>query len=236
MKKDDDTGLENALSRWIWRLEGGKLCREAQRRTGLDDFGSPPLEPGFSILMDSLEQEAGLHPLGRFLIRIHLRGLLETRLRLAQAWRKKSDALEAEPIERPVFIIGMPRSGSTFLHELLAEDPANRSPRVWEVMFPAAAAARDGQRDRARCIRQAALCLWWFRRLVPQADSVYPLRAMTPHECVAIQSLTVLSEEFVSTCNVPTYEAFLHSSDLAPVYAWERRFLQHLQLACPVRR
>jgi hypothetical protein len=201
----------------------------------LEQFGSPPLEPGLSILLNSLEHEANLHPLGRFLMRIHLRDLLETRLRLAEAWRGRSEALSAVRIEKPVFIIGMPRSGSTFLHELLAEDADNRAPRVWEVMFPVAA-AQGARRNRERCIRKAEACLWWFRRLAPQADSVYPMRALTPHECVAIQSLTFLSEEFVSTCSVPAYEAFLHSADLTPAYAWERRFLQHLQLDWPARR
>jgi len=81
-------------------------------------------------------------------------------------------------------------------------------------------------------VREAEAALWWFRRLVPGADSVYPLRAWTPHECVAIHSYTLLSEEFVSTCHVPTYEAFLHMADLTPVYRWQRRFLQYLQLGC----
>ena len=235
MKKDDWDRARTRLGWRLWRLESSELCREAQRRTGLEEFGTPPPEPGLSILLNSLEREAALHPLGRFLMRMHVRDLLETRLKLAQAWREKPGALEAERIERPVFIIGMPRSGSTFLHELMAEDSSHRSPRVWEVMFPVLA-ARGGQRDRARCIRKAELCLWWFRRLAPQADSVYPMRALTPHECVAIQSLTFLSEEFVSTCSVPSFEAFLHSADLTPVYAWERRFLQHLQLGCPAKR
>ncbi len=59
-------------------------------------------------------------------MQVHLRELLETRLRLAQAWRGRLEALEASLIQRPVFITGMWRSGSTFLHELLAEDPENR--------------------------------------------------------------------------------------------------------------
>ena len=79
--------------------------------------------------MNSLELEADLHPLGRFLIRAHLRELLQTRLRLTQAWSRRSEALKVSQIQRPVFITGMPRSGSTFLHELLAEDPENRVPR-----------------------------------------------------------------------------------------------------------
>jgi hypothetical protein len=62
------------------------------------------------------------------------------------------------------------------------------------------------------------------------------MRARTPHECVAIHSYTLMSEEFISTCRVRAYEAFLHASDLGPVYRWQKRFLQHLQLGCPNRR
>src|ERR1700761_5339760 len=128
--------IGDRLSRQLWSLQSRALCEEARRRTGLRDFGDPPIEPALSILVNSLEIEAELHPLGRFLMRAHLRELLETRLRLAEVWAARSQALEGSQIKRPVFITGMPRSGSTFLHELLAEDPANRVPRVWEVMFP----------------------------------------------------------------------------------------------------
>jgi len=216
-------------------LESKRLCEDARRRTGLEDFGRPPLEPAFSVLVESLESDADLHPLGRFLIRMHLRALLETRLRLANYWRDKQQAMEAVAVERPVFIIGMPRSGSTFLHELLAEDPAHRTPRVWEVMFPVPGQNGD-ERDRQARIRKAEACLWWFRRLAPEADSVYPMRAQTPHECVAIQSYTFISQEFVSTCRVSRYEAFLAATDLLPAYEWQRRFLQHLHLQSPAKR
>lgn len=227
--------LAHRVSRRLWHLHGENLCAEAQRRTGLADFGDPPLEPALSTLLNSLEQEADLHPLGRLLMRIHLRGLLETRLRLAEAWKGKREVLDARAIEKPIFVVGTPRSGSTFLHELMAEDPGHRAPRVWEVMFPVAA-TRGGERDRKRRIRKAETCLWWFRRLAPGADAVYPMRARTPHECVAIHSYTFLSEEFVSTCRVPAYEAFLKSADLNPAYLWQKRFLQHLDLECPGRR
>ncbi len=227
--------LGAAVSRRLWFLDRRKLCAEARHRTGLEDFGDPPVEPALSVLVESLEREAELRPLGRFLMRIHLRTLLETRLRLTEAWRGKSEALRTEPIENPVFIVGMPRSGSTFLHELLTEDPRYRAPRVWEVMFPVAS-TRGGLSDQARRIRQAQACLWWFRRLAPRADAVYPMRALTPHECVAIHSYTFLSQEFISTCRIPAYEAFLQSTDLTPAYEWEMRFLQHLQLNGPVKR
>jgi hypothetical protein len=217
------------ISRRLWPLDGEKLCAQARREVGLEDFGNPPIEPVLSILVNSLEKEAELHSLGRFLMRAHLRGLLQTRLRLVEAWTRQREALETTRIQRPVFITGMPRSGSTFLHELLAEDPGNRVPRVWELMFPVTppGAERDGRDSR---VRKAAASLWCFRLLAPHADSVHPIRARSPHECVAIHSYTLLSEEFISTCRIPSYEAFLHATDLLPVYAWQRRFLQYLQL------
>jgi Sulfotransferase family len=165
---------------------------------------------------------ASLHPLGRFLMRVHLRQLLETRLRLAQMWSAQPEALAASPIRQPVFITGMQRIGSTFLRELLAEDPESRAPRVWEVMFPVPIhnAVRNKVDPR---VRKTEAQLWWFRRLAPGADSVYPMRACSPHECVAI-------------CHIPTYQAFLETVDLRPTYSWQKRFLQHLQLYSPTRR
>jgi hypothetical protein len=128
-------------------------------------------------------------------MRTHLLELLETRLRLVQVWSGRSEALAASLIQRPIFITGMPRSGSTFLHELLAEDPENRAPRVWEVMFPLPAQKPVRSEINLR-VWKAEASLWWFRRLAPRADSFYPMRAWTPHECVAIHSHTFLSGEF----------------------------------------
>jgi hypothetical protein len=223
------------LSRRFWQLDFDNLYAEAVGRTGLTELDTPPLKPALPILLDSLEQEAGLHPLGRFLMRVHVRDLLQNRLRLADAWKRRIAAIDSEAIQRPVFIVGIPRSGNTFLHELLAAIPRNRAPRVWEVMYPLAAGG-DEPEGKEPYVRKTETCLWWFRRLAPRADSVYPMRAETPHECVAIQSHTFLSEEFVATCRIPSYKAFLHAADLTPAYAWEKRFLQYLQLGTAKKR
>src|SRR5262249_55449979 len=103
----------NNLSRKAWFLNAEELCAEARRRTGLSDFGDPPIEPALSVLVNSLETEANLHPLGRLLIRMHLRGILEARLQLTRQWRDQSRNVEPPPVVRPLFITGMPRSGST---------------------------------------------------------------------------------------------------------------------------
>jgi hypothetical protein len=220
--------LGHDLSKRAWLLNSEKLCTDARRRTGLVDFGDPPLEPALTVLVNSLENEANLQPFGRLLIRMHLLSILEARLQLTKQWRNQSQDTELPTLVRPLFITGMPRSGSTFLHELLAQEPSLRAPRAWEAIFLASATEPDrGWLDRR--VWQAAFCLWLFRRLVPQADAVHPMRARTPQECVAIHSYTLLSEEFVATCHVPTYGRFLRSTDLQPAYAWEKRLLQHLQ-------
>jgi hypothetical protein len=102
-------------------------------------------------------------------------------------------------------------------------------------MFPVP--IRDGMRNKVDPrVRKTEAQLRWFRRLAPEADSVYPMRAWTPHECVAIHSYTLLSQEFVSICHIPTYQAFLETVDLRPTYRWQKRFLQHLQLYSQTRR
>jgi Sulfotransferase family len=215
--------LADRVARRCWPLAGEGLREAACRQTSLSAFGEPSLEPALSVLTGSLENEANLHPLGRFLMQCHLKGLLRNRLRLVEEWGRTRPS---GAVERPLFITGMPRSGSTFLHELLAQDPVNRVPRVYEVMFPCG--SRQTGRSDPR-IGKAEACLWFFRRIARRADSVHPLRAQTPQECTTIHSYTFLSEEFLATSHIPSYEAFLHAADLTPAYAWERRFLQHLQ-------
>ena len=220
------------LGQWLLPLSDERLCEQAKKRTGLEDFGDPPVKPALRALVQSLETQADLHPIGRFLMRGHLCQLLANRLRLAEAWKQEREAIENSPVRQPIFVVGMPRTGSTFLHELLAQDPANRAPLVWEVMFP----VPDKRGGKDRRLRKTEASLWWFRRIAPGADSVYPVRARTPHECVAIHSHTFLSQEFDATCDVPDYRSFLRSADLMPAYVWEKRFLQYLQSSSSPKR
>src|SRR6185312_2368559 len=125
------------------RLDAKSLCADARRKTGLDTFGDPPLEPALSVLVESLECEAELHPLGRFLMRVHLQDLLASRLKLVAQCQGRAREVEKSSPVAPIFIVGMPRSGSTFLHELLARDEALRAPRFWEVMSPEHAMEAD---------------------------------------------------------------------------------------------
>lgn len=226
--------LRHSIGRGLWPLGSDSLCAEARWQTDLEDFGDTEIEQRLAILTTSIDREGNLHPLGRFLARMHLRDLLQTRLLLVDSW-KKSKVQTTERVERPIFITGMPRSGSTFLHELLMQDTENRAPVVWEVMYPLPFRGAKNNGDDRR-IKKTATRLWWFRRFASRADAVHPMRADTPHECVAIHSYTLLSQEFTTIFRIPTYDAFLDTADLTPAYEWQKRFLQHLQARCPARR
>ena len=95
MNKLGKETIADLASRRLWCLKSEALCARARSGTSLKDFGNPEVERLLSILVTSLESEGKLHPLGRFLMRHHLLGILKTRLRLAQAWRGQEDNLAA---------------------------------------------------------------------------------------------------------------------------------------------
>lgn len=209
-------------------LDPAELYSTARRQTGLKDFGDPQIATRLTVLADSIEREASLHRMGRFLIRNYLSQLLKTRLLLEQSWKgTKSNGDGA--IRAPIFITGIPRSGSTFLHELLAADPGNRILAAWEMLEPIGnnAALRKWK---------TGFSLWVFRRLARGADAVHPLRANSPHECVSLHSYTLLSREFGTMLRVPTYDAFLDQIDFSPAYLWQKRFMERVQTDGAPRR
>ena len=116
-------------------LSPSALVAAAQRRTGLDDFGDPTLLDRLAAQVAAVESDAGLSGLGRFLVRRRLVGLLAARLRLEDFVRRHPEALEVD-LEPPVIVVGLPRSGTTHLVNLLATDTRFRSLPWWEVAEP----------------------------------------------------------------------------------------------------
>ena len=207
-------------------LDEGGLVDAARKRTGLEDLGGDGFRQGLGVLLRSLDGEAQLTPLGRIAARSRIVGLLETRLRLVDRVRRDPSVGE-EVIDRPVFVLGLPRTGTTVLYGMLAADPAMRSPASWEVARPfpppdaedpTRIAAMDKDFDR-------------FRRIAPTIDHIHPMGARLPQECLALQAPEFASYEFVTAFPVPAYWAWLREADLVPAYRFEKLFLQHLQSA-----
>jgi hypothetical protein len=207
-------------------LDESALVAAARKRTGLADLGDEGFRTGLRVLLRSLETEAQLTPLGRVAARSRLVGLLETRLRLTEHARRHPE-VGREVIDRPVFVLGLPRTGTTVLYGMLAADPAMRSPASWEVgrpfppptsQDPSRIAAMDKDFDR-------------FRRIAPGIDAIHPLGARLPQECLAMHALQLTSYEFVTAFPVPSYWDWLREADMQPAYAVEKAFLQYLQSA-----
>lgn len=211
-----------------------ELIEEACRRTGLDDFGEPDLDPPLTHLVRSLEEEAGLSFLGRLSAHSDLLRLLVNRLAL-QRDRARYPGIAAERIARPLFITGLPRSGSTLLHQLLALDEGHRTPLTWEVRRPSPPPGLSAETVRGR-IHATARELRWFGRLAPRFKRIHPLGACLPQECIEVLSVSLASPRFHTNYYVPSYQAWLDRTDQAPAYAWHRRFLQHLQWGSAPRR
>ena len=116
-------------------LDPAALVAAAQRRTGLSALSDPTLLDRLDAQVRAVEADEGLSGLGRFLIRRRLVGLLAARLRFEDFVRRHPEALEVE-LEPPVIVVGLPRSGTTHLVNLLATDARFRSMPWWEVAEP----------------------------------------------------------------------------------------------------
>jgi len=208
-------------------LDERALLEAARRETGLEDFGGDDFREPLGLVLEGLETEARLTPLGRLVARRDLLGLLTNRLRLAED-RKRHPGITEQQIARPFFIIGLPRTGSTLLHHLISQDPASRAPQAWEVMTPSPPpeAARYDTDPR---IAEAERKLRWLDWLAPDFKAIHPLGAQLAIECIAILSHSFLSSRFHTTYRTPSYQAWLKKQDRRPAYAYHRRFLEHLQ-------
>jgi len=221
-------------ARSIVSLREDDLLDAAARATGMDEWGDPWFREPLRVLLAALEDEARLTVLGRILARVEIQRTLQNRLAIEATFRRHPEIGE-QTIESPVVITGLGRTGTTLLHDLLAQDPAVRVPMQWELMYPdpppeAASYASDPRIDRVR--REIGV--------MGEADPAFPamheLAAELPTECIYILAHQFASHMFVGEFNVPSYAVWVMTADVTPAYAYHRRFLQLLQWRCPGAR
>jgi hypothetical protein len=215
--------LEKIGVRWT-SPSARKLIETAKRRCRLDDFGEGYFFEPLSQLLESCRHEARLNVIGKMALRSDVVRILCNRLLLA-CDRKLYPEIAQQKVREPLFIVGLPRSGTTLLHILLAADPAHRAPLTWEVMSPSPPSSKDRQER----IRQATKNLAMLRWLAPTFESVHATGAELPQECVSLMSPTFMSDQFDTMYNVPSYRAWFFNQDLRPAYEFHRRSLQQLQ-------
>ena len=213
------------------RLVATELIETAKQRCGLDDFGEGNFFEALSRLLESCQDEARLNLIGKIALKTDVLETLCSRLQMGRDRQLYPD-ITHQALREPLFIVGLPRSGTSVLHRLLGADPEHRCPLMWEVRSPSPP-TRDGEKRR---IQRAKQNCKFFNWLVPTFRYVHTVGAEVPQECVSLMTPTFLSDQFDAMYYVPSYRTWLFRQDLRPAYEYHRRFLQHLQFRRGGRR
>lgn len=210
-----------------WKLIPERILEATEKRTEFS-FQDASFSEAFDRLAFSIEREAELNTFGRLALRQILQRSAQSRFLVEREVAKNPDILK-EAIQQPVFVIGMPRTGTSILQALLHQDSAHRSPLSWECLlpYPAPTASAYHSNERIEQIRREFQQLF---TLVPDFKRKHYMEADSPQECVGITANNFTSFQFIAQCYLPSYhEWFLNDADQLNNMRWHKRFLQYLQ-------
>lgn len=203
----------------------------ARAATGLDDFGSPYFREGLERTVAALNTEADLNEIGTVIQHATLSNALIQRLKIEEVYRQHPE-IDDETIAGPVFIIGLPRTGTTALSQLVGADPQFRSLRMWESQAPTPPPEAATQHEDPR-IAQAEAGLDMLNSMFPLMKSLYNSEATAATECQDIMGMNFRTVHFDGVVRVPGYLHWVMDCDMRETYTYHRRVLKLLQWHCP---
>ena len=212
-------------------LDVEALENEAREQTGLDDFGDGSHREGLERLVAALNEEAELTEAGEVMLRIRVVGLLTSRLRIEDAYREHP-AIDDEVVEGPVFVVGLPRTGTTALSQLVAADPQFRSLRLWESSSPCPPPETATEHSDPR-IAETEAGLAMMNQMFPLMETMHHEEATTPTECQDLLGMSFRTVHFDGFGHVPSYLSWVTECDMRGTYRYHRRVLRLLQWHCP---
>ncbi len=217
------------------RFDADLLIAQACDQAGSDDFGGEQTwRDGLDRLLDGLVREARLNDLGVEIAAQDVLRAMTNRLAIT-AWRTSHPAVATQRIEQPIIIVGQPRTGTTILFDLLAQDPDLRPPLTWEVDSPLPLPAPETYDTDPR-IAETQATLEMSELIVPGLMAFHPMGARVGQECVRIFSGEFTSMIFSVQYRLPSYYTWLlYAADHRPAYRYHRKYLQHLQSGVPGR-
>lgn len=210
-----------------------ELIERAVEATGLEDFGAPPWRDGLEVLVSSAGAEGGLNDMGWSILRSWVHERLTNRLR-AVDWATRHPELTRTPVEAPLVVAGMLRTGTTILCELLASDPANRPLYKWEALDSVPPPRGGDLATDARVARTVEHVEQTYA-MVPRLRAVHYEPGDGPTECVALLGQGFRSQDWLGLFHLPSYLEWYLADDLSPAYDYERLALQVLQSDAPGR-
>jgi hypothetical protein len=209
------------------RLNEDELLDRAAHKLSLNDYGDSYFRQGLARLIDSLQKDASLTFFGRALQRTAIERCLENRLKFIDA-RKKRPEILARPLNPPIIVLGLPRSGTTFLHRLLAQDPLNRGLYLWEMIRQAPPDKRvDSRRLKAKMEYTI------FQQLSVSLDHIHVVRDSEYEECIWLMTTTFHSGAFYVLAPVFSYILWCMKQDRLKVYEEYVQMLKLYQSATP---
>ena len=210
------------------------LHSSATRATGLDDFGDTEYLEPLGILLDSYRSEAGLTEIGSKMFRFFLKGALVARLLSEASWKANPGYTDVE-VTRPIFVTGLPRTGTTALHRLLAADPAHQGVEMWLAEFPQPRPPRDTWSDNP-VYQQIQAGFEQHHVENPEFMGLHYMDAGEVEECWQLLRQSVMSISYESLAHIPTYSRWLAQQDWTPAYLRHRKNLQLIGLNDPGKR
>ena len=212
-----------------------QLLEAARTETSFEDFGDDSFREGLGRLLASLEADARLNAQGEALIQYQIIDLLSRRLEV-EHWYAIHPEIDEQEIVAPLIGLGLPRTGSTALACLLAEDPAVRSLRAWEANSPCpppeSATEHSDPRIAAQIERSAQM-----DKLSPRFKTMLPMYPTAPTECQQFMGFDFKTQIFQASVRIPSYVDWLNNeADLVPTYRYVKRVLKLLQWRCPPHR
>ncbi len=222
-------------------LRADDLLTAASAASRLHDVGDDWFREPLERLCQALDDEAELHLAGRIRARAELQLILQNRLRLIDLWQREP-GIDSEVVRAPIIVTGLGRSGTTLLHELLACDPANRPPLLWELVHtvpgaapgPLSSGSQEPTAEHWAALTHAEITL--MDEMVPAFTSMHENGGNLPTECIFAFAHQFSTDLFTGLYNVPSYTIWKSGQDQTPIYQWHRRMLQTLQWSTPTER
>ena len=210
-------------------LDPEAMMTAAATETGLDDFGAPGFRERLDVLCTALRTEAGLDARGVAAQHRLIVGLLRNRLLVEDLIRRHPE-ITAVPIERPIVICGLPRTGTTHLHNLMSADPALRSLPYWESLEPVLSdRERPGPGQADPRLARTEQALWMVNTAMPHFKRMHEMTLDHVHEEIQLLAIDFSTMMFETTAPMPTWRDYYLAHDQRPSYAYLRRLLQVLQ-------
>ena len=207
-----------------------QLIEQAHAATGLDDLGDPSWREGADRLIADLNERGALNEVGSMIAGSDVVDYLSGRLRVVD-WVHRNPSIAESDVRPPIVVLGLPRTGTTILFDVLAQDPANRVPLTWEVDQPWPPPETATYESDPR-IDEVDAKLANVDLLIPGFRAMHDMGARLGQECVRITAADFRSMIFATQYRVPEYQRWLlHQADMASAYRYHRMFLQYLQSA-----